>query len=203
MVYNIHACLKSIDESFIFAASILKSLGKYGTDVCHHVICVCDRAETNAVSILCSGIQNLLSLTIRCIDSLVCLRICFLHDLMLGNKLLSFILCICDQCICLCLCILKDGILIADDLLITFDLVWSLKPKFTKKLFDFFFIHYNLSCRKWLIFTTVYIFFDFFNDLFNSAAHSKLSLFYFFKSCIFFLTASVISGGANLLRSPS
>ena len=128
---------------------------------------------------------------------------CFLHDLMLGNKLLSFILCICDQCICLCLCILKDGILIADDLLITFDLVWSLKPKFTKKLFDFFFIHYNLSCRKWLIFTTVYIFFDFFNDLFNSAAHSKLSLFYFFKSCIFFLTASVISGGANLLRSPS
>ena len=112
-------------------------------------------------------------------------------------------LCICDQCICLGLCILKDSILIADDLLITFDLVWSLKTKFTKKLFDFFFIHYNLSCRKWLIFTTVYIFFDFFNDLFNSAAHSKLSLFYFFKSCIFFLTASVISGGANLLRSPS
>ena len=114
MVYNIHACLKSIDESFIFAASILKSLGKYGTDVCHHVICVCDRAETNAVSILCSGIQNLLSLTIRCIDSLVCLRICFLHDLMLGNKLLSFILCICDQCICLGLCILKNGVLITE-----------------------------------------------------------------------------------------
>ena len=203
MIYNVQASLKGIDESFVFAACILKSLIQNGADVGHHIICIGDRTETNAVGILCSGVKDLLSLTVRCIDGLVGLSVCLLHDLVLCHKLLRFILSICDQSVSLGLCILKDSILIADDLLITLDLIWCLKTEFTKKLLDLFLIHYNLGCRKRLIFTAVYILFDFFNDLFNSAAHSKLSLFYFFKSCIFSFTALVISGGANLLRSPS
>ena len=131
MVNHLKAALQCIDKCFIFTAGILKCLVQNRTNIRHHIICICDRTETDTVGILCCRIKDLLSLLVGSIDRFICLCIRLLHDLMLCNQLLSFRLSICNQTVSLGLCILKDCILITDNLLITFDLIRSFQTKFT------------------------------------------------------------------------
>ena len=65
---------------------------------------------------------------------------------MLCYQFLCSCLRICDQCICLSLSILKDSVLIVNDLLITFNLIRSFQAEFSQKFLNFF-----------LLFTTILV----------------------------------------------
>ena len=155
----------------IFAACIVQSVIQHISDIAHHVIRIGDGTKADTVGILCGGIQDLLSLAVRLIDRIIRLGICFLHDLMLLHQLLCPFLCVSDQCICFRLRILQNGVLIADDLLIPFDLIRCLQTQLTQIFRDLLLVHNDLTCRKRLIFTAFNKFFNFFNDLLNPAAH--------------------------------
>ena len=113
------------------------------------------------------------------------------HNFTFRNHLLCLCLCVCDDRICFGLCVCQDRIFVADDLLVTFDLIRCLHTKLTQKLFQFFFIYHDLCRREWLEFTTVYILLDFFNNLLNSVC-SSLSLLFFI----------LISGSSSNLKMP-
>src|SRR5699024_8836546 len=84
--------------------------------------------------------------------------------------------CFLDDRVCFLLCISQNCVFIADDLLITFDLIRSFQSKLTEQFFQLLFIYNNFCCGQRLIFTTVYVLLDLFNNLFNSTAHFCFSL---------------------------
>src|SRR5699024_8810559 len=131
LVHNIKTTLKSVDKSLVFAAGVFQSITEYRADIRHHIVCVGNRAQTDAVGVLGSRIKDLLGLLVGCIDRIICLGVSFLHDLMLGYQLLGSCLRICDDSVRLGLCILKNGVLVADDLLITLDLIRRLQTEFS------------------------------------------------------------------------
>ena len=163
------------------------------------IICILDRTNTDCICIHCCVIKNLLCLCCCLSYDLICLSICLLHDLMLTDKLCCLNLCFLDHCICFCLCISKNRISVRNNLLITFDLIRCLHTKFAKQLIQMLLIYNNLCCRQRLKLTiSVYIFFNFFNDLFNTAAHCYTLLFSF----IFSLSAISTASGTNCDTSP-
>jgi len=147
--------------------------------ICQHLIGVLQCTHTDVVGIGCCIVHDLLCLLVGVLQQLIGLCICLLHNFTFRNHLLCLCLCVCDDRICFGLCVCQDRIFVADDLLVTFDLIRCLHTKLTQKLFQFFFIYHDLCRREWLEFTTVYILLDFFNNLLNSAAHRYHSYFLF------------------------
>ena len=91
---------------------------------------------------------------------------------MLAYELLGSRLGIGDNAVCLRLCVRKNCVLVGNDLLITLDLIRSLKAQLTEKLLQLFLVYNDLGRGQRLEFATVYLLFDLLDDLLYSAAHT-------------------------------
>ena len=75
--------------------------------------------------------------------------------------------------VCLRAGLLKDRVLIADNLLVLLDLLWNAEAQLHQKLLDLFLIYENLCIGKRLKFTALNIFLNFIDNLLNSCSRQK------------------------------
>ena len=127
---NISVLIQIADQSVIIGAGLL-GRGYYDIlKMSQHIIHILHSRCFYIIGFYGSVIKNLLSLFACHGNDFICLSIGLLHDLMFVDQFIrmngSFI----DQSLCFFLGVVQNGLFIADDLLITFDLIRRFHAKF-------------------------------------------------------------------------